>query len=139
MKLYIPSIGDRLILTDDWTFDLHDERRNETLFAFLDEEKPPKVNTTNQWGYPTVVGGSVEVELLAGSILKVDRIYIRKGQGEFSSITFMLEGQKAQVPDRKWDRKTKSYVPGKKDRAVRFWVKLEDANNIEFDFAPPKR
>lgn len=139
MRLYIPSIGDRIILTEDWTFQLHDEGRNETLFVYLDEEKPDRIPTENYWGGISQEPGFTEVELLAGSILKIDRIYIRKGLDEFSSVTFMLEGAKAPMPRDKWDRKAKKYVPGVQNRAVRFWAKLDDVNNIEFDFAPPKR
>jgi hypothetical protein len=44
-----------------------------------------------------------------GTVLELDRIYIRKGAKEFSSTTFKLRKEK-----------------------VRFWVKLADANRIEF-------
>lgn len=46
------------------------------------------------------------------TILKVDRIYIRKGAEDFSSLTFYVTINK---------------------KAYRFWAKLEDVNNIEFN------
>lgn len=45
----------------------------------------------------------------AGTILEVDRIYIRKGAADFSSVTFKIRGKKV----------------------IRFWVKLEDVNRID--------
>jgi len=62
---------------------------------------------------------SLSVELPIGTILTIDRIYIRKGMSNFSSVTFYaknLEGS------------------GKKGKtkALRFWAKLDDCDNIEF-------
>lgn len=48
------------------------------------------------------------------AVLKVDRIYIRKGKGDYSSITFYTQ------------------FPGEKKK-VRFWAKLEDCNKIKFE------
>lgn len=45
---------------------------------------------------------------VAGTILEVDRIYIRKGAADFSSVTFKIRG----------------------DKVVRFWAKLNDVNKI---------
>jgi hypothetical protein len=44
-----------------------------------------------------------------GTVLKVDRVYIRKNAAEYSSLSF------------------RSVIDGKK---VRFWIKLEDVNNL---------
>ena len=59
--------------------------------------------------------------LLAGTVLKVDRIYIRKGSAEYSSITFFVS--ESPMPE----------LSSKKGPKRRFWVKLQDANNIEFE------
>jgi hypothetical protein len=61
----------------------------------------------------------------------VDRIYIRKGNKEYSSITFLWKGEA--LPS-----KMEQYKPGgefyKIPRIpIRFWAKLSDVNNIEFD------
>ena len=50
------------------------------------------------------------------SVLAVDRIYIRKGMDEWSSLTFYLK-----------------YHPNKQfKKKPRFWAKLSDCNHIEF-------
>lgn len=112
MKLYIPALGDHLRLTAPWTFKLYTEYRNETLFKHLGLEQP-----THRYGQ--LIG--VPVTLDAGTELGIDRIYIRRGNKEFDSITFNLLGAKM----------TKGYF-GSKSR-VRFWAKLRDVNTIEFD------
>jgi hypothetical protein len=50
------------------------------------------------------------ISLPAGTQLKVERVYIRQGAPEYDSVTFRIVGQKN----------------------ARFWVRLEDANKIEF-------
>ncbi len=134
MKLYIPSIGDELKLTSDWTFDLYDEDRNSSLIEFLDHKRD------NSWSGRR---GPWIATIRAGAILKVDRIYIRKGQDDFDSITFFWKDMRTEariIQEDDWDsydkhtkkctRKMDVRVPRK---PVRFWVKLPDANNIEFD------
>ncbi len=56
----------------------------------------------------------IEVNIPKNSILKVDRIYIRKGNKDYSSISFYWN-----------DNPTK--------KKIRFWAKLDDCNNIECD------
>jgi hypothetical protein len=53
-----------------------------------------------------------------GTILEVDRIYIRQGNPKFSSVTF------------------KTLIPGPKSKmkTLRFWVKLADANQVCFTY-----
>lgn len=95
MKLYIPAIGDHVKLTADWTFTLYNERRN--------------------WGFINVMGlpqtRELKHTLPAGTVLKVDRVYIRGNHRDYDSVTFRVVGVKN----------------------ARFWVKLHDANTIEFD------
>jgi hypothetical protein len=95
MRLHVPTIGDCLRLTADWTFTLWNERRN---WAFI-----------NVMGLPHV--RELRHTLPAGTVLKVGRVYIRGNQRDFDSITFRVVGTKK----------------------ARFWVKLDDANTIEFD------
>lgn len=67
------------------------------------------------------------VTLPAGSVLKVDRLYVKKGQGAFDSVTFYLKGHAR--PGYIWMSVTgRKYKMPKKP--VRFWVKLHDANKI---------
>lgn len=106
MKLYVPEIGDQICLTNDWTFDLYEEYRNESLFKKMD----PTVKC--RYGYTE---NKKPVTIPKGTLLKIDRIYIRKGISEYSSLTF--------------------YVGSGEWKGARFWAKLSDVNNIEFDEA----
>lgn len=94
-RMFIPEIGTKIKLTKDWTFTLHKEYRNESLLL----ERFPSFNLSHD----------IKYTLPAETILTVDRIYIRKGNEEYSSLSFTL--------------------PGKK----RFWAKLSDVNNIHFN------
>jgi len=68
----------------------------------------------------------IEVTLKAGSEIKVDRVYIRKGASEFSSITWYVKGLGEAIipPSYSWERPRKVKTP-------RFWTKLEDANRVK--------
>jgi len=147
MQLYVPEIGTKLKLLEDWTFDLYFEYRNEKVLKSLalpltwteEQEKifytyygkhSMKLPTnTSQFGVgdfacmmavqyhvfdysKDYVYPSVSTTLPAGTELIVDRIYIRKGKSDYSSITFRAKiGEKSQ----------------------RFWAKLDDCNRIEFE------
>jgi hypothetical protein len=141
--LYVPAIGDRLELTAGWEFALHHERRNETLFAALGLK-------SQEWHYsrgtppPTIVG------LPTGTVLRVDRIYIRQGLNEFSSLSFFAEGLQADTTRERYEPvavgpgvqpipwNERKIIKTKAKRAVRFWAKLDDCNRIEFVPAAPK-
>jgi hypothetical protein len=62
-----------------------------------------------------------------GSILGIDRIYIRKGAKDYSSITFFLKGLPPVAIKNRWSDK----IINKK--ALRFWAKLADCNTINFE------
>lgn len=139
MRLYIPEIGDILQLTSDWTFNLYYERRNDALIEYFNLGEGFRVIRDVAWKEYQVVCNLrlvnkasredvrlaytayedklfVPVTLNSGAELKIDRIYIRKGNSEYSSVSF-------------WYNPT----PGiKKSRSYRFWAKLSDVNNIEF-------
>jgi len=133
MKLYIPEISDEIRLTADWTFDLYNEDRNSSLMEKIGDVR--KVT----WGGGNY--GSIPCTIPAGAILKVDRIYIRKGNKEYSSLTFHWKGEALPAkmePDSDWDNLTRTLVPNGKFFKVpripiRFWAKLADVNNIEFE------
>lgn len=140
MKLYIPALGDEIKLTRDWTFNLIDESRNETLMEFLND---PRANKTG-WYEPKQPDQPATIP--AGSILKIDRIYIRKGAADFSSVTFFWKGHRTK--SRIVERNGRSYMQGDPPggtsviyeskipaKPVRFWAKLDDVNNIEFEEA----
>ena len=137
MKLYIPEIGDVIRLTQDWTFDLYNEDRNSTMMERMGDTRNPAYSWANK------NFSAIPVTVPAGAELKVDRIYIRKGKGEYSSITFLWVGERTNPkmvprfavaygvnPPVRTDYEIK-----KSARAVRFWAKLDDVNKLEFDRA----
>ena len=134
MRLFIPTIGTVLTLSQDWNFNLFNESRNYNVIEGLnlsqkgldaavdayyeyrkthagrDEECIRLYNIAYNWSW--------NVTLPIDSELKVDRIYIRKGQGGFDSVSFWLTSTPHPLL---------SKVKGKK----RFWAKLDDVNNME--------
>jgi len=98
LKFYIPKLGDRIRLTKDWTFDLYHESRNDPLFFALEINPWPFVedryngkhnfNRNNE---------TTKVTIPAGSILVIDRIYIRKGSEDYDSVTFRWDREKQTV------------------------------------------
>lgn len=190
MQLYVPEIGDEIRLTNDWTFELHAEYRNEQLAALfgyyiqlnllVNESVVPKIRPVDyKVDYPdlkdprfrTFFGGinyteynkacdeaknscpeyvkyqadslewydnikkhgtpTVSVTLPAGTLLKIDRIYIRKGSSDFSSITFYAKGLgEVMVSSNRW---TVNSLKTTKRKAQRFWAKLADCNQIQFE------
>jgi len=70
---------------------------------------------------------SIEVTLPVGTVLAIDRIYIRKGASDYSSITFWAKGLGEVELTKRWsNRKTKW-------KALRFWAKLSECNDLEFE------
>jgi hypothetical protein len=62
---------------------------------------------------------SVSTTLPKGTLLKIDRIYIRKGLTDYSSVSFYASNNT-------------SLTKAGKPKRYRFWAKLPDVNNIEF-------
>lgn len=137
MKLNIPDVGFKMTLTSDWTFDLIREYRNISLWnLFVDpdiEAVAVKAYDERMWEFNARVEEAIEqgvtvlqieevkmpfvsVTLPAGTELSVDRIYIRKGASDYSSVTFNV----LSIPNVK-----------KKGR-VRFFASLDDVNNLEY-------
>lgn len=111
MNLYIPEIGDLILLTEDWLFKLYYERRNDSLIAVSKLADPSYYSS-----WRTIPQKPIEMDLPKGTVLTIDRIYIRKGASDYSSITFKIK--KCIIPD----------FEGK-----RFWAKLSDCNTIKFE------
>lgn len=155
-QLAIPDIGDKIELTESWTFRLFDEYRNNefkdnckahgmyddsnidkgvdyllTKYPLLQAEAK-HIKSYFADGYLTRVfnrhlsGNDLiecsnedlyeympKVTLPIGSVIYVDRVYIKKGMSDYSSITFRIEN-----------------FPAKK-KSSRFWVKLYDTRNIK--------
>ena len=153
-RLLIPDIGTKLVLAEDWTFRLHWERRNESLWkalGLIQQEQVPRTRWTPGQRTPvpggytyrdgyyeevpgefTKVWGKPEgfdpkdpdngygkffrvVTAPAGTVLGVQRVYIRNGGkvlASYSSVTFGCKK-----------------VKGSKFHG-RFWAKLSDVNNM---------
>lgn len=109
MKIYIPEIGDQIVLTKDWTFDLYYEYRNKSLLE--------KIDVNFEWR-PLISEPKPEqkysITIPKKTILRIDRIYVRKGASNYSSLSFIIDSGE-------WKK-------------CRFWAKLFDVNNIEFDY-----
>lgn len=129
-SLYIPDIGESITLAEDWTFKLRYETRNKTTLVAIGARstgwrtwvRPNGIPLTTPYGQTSLPYETVT--LPAGTVLKVDRVYIRKGNAEFSSITFIITKDSGAAVDKK--------LHGK-----RFWAKLPEVNTIEFEENPP--
>lgn len=119
IRFFLPEIGTILRLSYDWKFTIYQEHRNEKFIDLLNLfDGKCWVHWEDRSGPDTAL-----IQIRAGSELKVDRIYIRKGAEDYSSVTFWL-GKEAVVigPD------GKQYAPTKR---MRFWAKLSDVNRIQ--------
>ena len=129
MKVYIPALGDELELKFNWTFKLHPEQRNLTLIAKIEGKKKTDfgwseiydaANPQYKHHYGEKTSGvdwtqyPKEIQLRAGTVLVVDRIYIRKDAKDFDSVTFRIKSS-----------------PNKDLEKTRFWAKLADVNRME--------
>lgn len=112
MKLFIPTIGTKLVVTEPWQLWLHDEYRNYDFWADFTGQPPKRHKYSDGWQSRYESSSKpIEITIPVGTILQVDRIYIRKGNSDYDSISFrVLKG---------------SPIP-----KGRFWVKLSDANNL---------
>jgi hypothetical protein len=131
-RLLIPDCGTILRLTRDWTFTLHCEHRNKTLITGL--------GSKYEWDMCWPKDGSEPptwtVTFRKGTVMTVDRIYLRKGAGDFSSLTFIVRSEPVAVAVRdgqEYQLTGKFRMPGTSG-AVRFWAKLEDVNTMECVF-----
>jgi len=128
MQFYVPEIGEMIVLTTDWPFTLYREYRNSKLIEKLDEPLPKhnlfgKDYPQSDYTPDIIVAGpsgggrrtlkSQPCLLEKGTTLRVDRIYVRKGNSDYSSLTFII--------------KNGPY------RGARFWAKLDDVNTLTFE------
>lgn len=116
MRLHIPSIGDKLILTRPWAFRLFHEHRNVTMIEDPGERARAKVGGRGsiaarkaRWGYYPGPNDFTDWHLPKGTHMTLDRIYVRRGLAGFDSMSFIIP---------------KTGDHGRR----RFWAKLEDCN-----------
>lgn len=123
MKLWIPTIGDRIRLLEDWTFPVTRESRNGDLISIVDPD-----GGHYHWAHPTHSKVAGAFTIPAQTVLKIDRVYIRGSSGdarEFDSVTFRVH----ECPARR-DLTSRKFG-GTGSVAVRFFAKLSDVNLIE--------
>ena len=106
MNIFIPALGTKLKLNQPWSFTLYDETRNRAFWPQVNHGQGP-LPGVNRWQSST--GQTLPVTLPPGTILQVDRIYIRKGNSNFDSVSFR--------------------IPKGGGLSGRFWAKLDDVNN----------
>lgn len=168
MNLFIPTIGTKITLSEPWRFTLHAEGRNSTLGSAArvgwanhqHEAEARRAGFSRPWEYPGPVVRSswcswsnvaqpnkhgygepaAEIRLEAGTVLTVDRIYIRKGLDDFDSLSFWASpGERMLTAWPIIDGKLTGDVVrtdlGKKPGRLRFWAKLVDVNAIKFEAA----
>lgn len=131
MILCVPTIGDKVRVLDgqSWSFHLIAEHRNSGAIDYFH----PGVKGEGYYDYYDLPEGVTYYDyyrqhqrpperrkwlttIPEGTVLTIDRIYLRKGKEEFDSITFILNKPK-----------------GVKGPMVRFWVRLDEVNagNLE--------
>lgn len=144
-KMFIPELGTKLVLTKDWTFTVY--WGNNPFMGLFNLDKD------GNWIEPELCGWEKYVESTytswdgtsrdsynwrrpftfpATTILTVDRIYIRKGKKNYSSVTFTFV-----TPILELTLASKGGTMPKYSQR-RFWAKLEDVNNIEFEIGEPE-
>lgn len=105
-RLFIPQIGNELKLTANWDCKVFNEHRNSKIFDGLNiDVSDDNLRNTN-----------IDITFPKGTVLKVSRLYVRAPASSFDSITFSIVS-----------------CPIKALNKARFWVKLMDANKIEFE------
>ncbi len=116
MKLYIPVVGDTLVLAKDWQLDMLNEYRNEKFLAMATGKSETELNEERWAMWPkTKSPVFYPITIPKGTKLRVERVYIRAGSSsEFNSLTFSTPLLKVNK------------------RVLRFWAKLDDVHQAEW-------
>jgi len=118
-KLYIPACGDRITLAQPWQFTLYLEHRNLNFAEAIGIDHSRYQNTGYAWRAPL---DTVSASLPEGTVLECDRIYIRS------------TSKSAASAEESYDSVTwKVVINDKPSRNQRFWVKLSDCSNLEYE------
>jgi hypothetical protein len=104
-KLFIPQVGTQLTLINHWNCKVFNEYRNKKVFTGLSLDLTQLEKDTN-----------INITFPKGTIFRVDRVYVRAPASSFDSITFTIVS-----------------CPIKTLNKARFWVKLSEANQLEFE------
>lgn len=133
--MFVPAVGYRIVLLAPWSFKLYYEHRNATMFDRVVDGGWKKLAADLNYVYHVDNDyskglKSIDVDLPTGTLLEIDRVYVRTAnkssaskEDDYDSITFKV------ITHPTWK-------DPKKSKKTRFWVKLEDANNIEYELPP---
>lgn len=130
MKMFIPAVGYRIELSSFWTFDLYHETRNDGLLEHIKPElfreesrltgSYDRVDRYVDGRYGKLLSTSVTIP--PGTKLEVDRVYIR------------TMSKSAKTKDEDYDSITFKVVSGlDTKKKIRFWAKLADVNQLEYE------
>ena len=103
-KVFIPQVGDKIELSSNWNCKIFNEHRNRTVFDALG------VDVSN------MPNSNIDITFPKGTVFKVTRLYVRAPASSYDSLTLSIVSS-----------------PIKKLAKAKFWVKIMDANNMEFD------
>lgn len=130
MKLFLPTIGSRLVLSKPWTFRLKDEYKNTNFWTAI---HGAPVRQSRWYGYDPITGNKstspvkttlcdrqetyatappILTTLPKGTTLIIEQIFIRKGMREYDAVSFRIpKGGSSGLP------------------ASKFLVPLKEVNN----------
>lgn len=102
-KIHIPQVGDILELEANWNCKIFNEKRNESVFKALGIDLKDQEDT------------NIDITFLKGTVFKVTRLYVRAPASSYDSITLAVISS-----------------PIKSLAKTKFWVKIMDANQMDF-------
>lgn len=120
MKLFIPTIGDVLSVTEPWPFTFHQGGINYRIFEELfelGEGRPKPAAGDIIQAYRRLDSRQFDLLLRMGTLLKVDRVYIRQNRSNYDSLTFRILGR----------------------THCRFWAELKDVNHMRVEVVSPEQ
>lgn len=103
-KVFIPQVGDKIELSSNWNCKIFNESRNRSVFEALGVDVSEQKDS------------NIDITFLKGTVFKVTRLYVRAPASSYDSITLSVVSS-----------------PIKKLSKAKFWVKIMDANNMEFE------
>lgn len=130
MKVFVPTIGSELVLSKACPVTIYSEQRNSAFLKAMGikmdnshiSTRHENLTVENQSlvdkYHANISLKAVSITIPAGTILKVNRIYVRQGAEDFDSMTFFCVG-------------------GMNFPKGRFWLKLSDVNNFNIEEPKP--
>lgn len=128
MKFYIPDVGSRLKITQDFLPELIWEHRNiEVILAVPSHGKRyDELYAADR--YEDICDRSYPVLFRADTILSVQRVYIRKGASDYSSLTFHI----LESPDKHFSLKKHGGTWDSTGKRT-FFLSLDEVHKMEFE------